>query len=102
MKNTNALTISNLASFAKLEQFMKARRESSTEESEMNFETFEVSLSVLAHDIENEIKANELARYDVEAPAIVVEGKLFRKCLDNFTAGGSLTISDGGSLGVPG
>jgi hypothetical protein len=73
MKNNTSLTISNLASFAKLEQFLTARRESFTAESEMNFEEFEVSLSQIANEIENEIKAHELARYDVKAPEIFVE-----------------------------
>jgi len=97
VKNNNSLKISNLASFAKLEQFLTARRESFTAESEMNFEEFEVSLSQIANEIENEIKGHELARYDVKAPEIFVEGKVYRKCLENeekryMTASGPICV----------
>ena len=70
MNDNTPLTISNLASFAKLERFLTARRESFTAESKMNFEEFEVSLSKITHEIENEIKAHELARYDIKASEI--------------------------------
>ena len=80
--NTSSLTL-NLASFAKLEQFLEARRDSSTAEAAMSFEEFETSVSRMSHEIENEIKGEELARYDVNVPEIVVEGKVFRKCLNN-------------------
>ena len=97
MKDNTSLTISNLASFAKLERFLTARRESYTAESEMNFEEFEVSLSQIAHEIENEIKAHELAHYEVRASEIFVEGKVFRKCLENekkryMTASGPICV----------
>ena len=97
MDNNSANPVSNLASFAKLERFLKARRDSSSEESELNFEEFEVSLSVLAHEMESEIKAIELARYDVEIQSIVVDGKLLRKCLDKeekryMTASGPIMV----------
>ena len=97
MNDNTPLTISNLASFAKLERFLTARRESFSSESEMNFEEFEVSLSQITHEIENEIKAHELARYDVRAPEIFVEGKVFRKCLEDekkryMTASGPIFV----------
>ena len=83
MGNNSANRILNLASFAKLERFLTARRDSSSEESKLNFEEFEVSLCKLARKIENEIKADELARYDVKVPMITVGGKVYRKCLDD-------------------
>ena len=97
MKDNTSLTISDLASFAKLEQFLSARRDSCTAESEMSFEEFEVSLSQIAHEIENELKAQELARYNVKASEIFVEGKVFRKCLENekkryLTASGPIVV----------
>ena len=83
MNNNTPLTITDLASFAKLERFLTARRESSTAEFKMSFEEYEVSLSQITHEIESEIKAHELASYDVSVPEIFVEGKVFRKCLEN-------------------
>jgi hypothetical protein len=61
-ENTSS-AILNLASFAQLEQFWAARLDASTEEASMSFEEFESSLGRIAHEIENEIKAHELARY---------------------------------------
>jgi hypothetical protein len=97
MKNNTSSTITNLASFAKMERFLTARRDSSTAESEMSFEEFEVSLSQIAHEVENEIKADELSRYDVSVPEIHVEGNLFRKSLENekkryMTASGPIVV----------
>lgn len=83
MKDNTPSLILNLASFAKLEQFLEARRDPSTEEGAMSFEEFETSVSRMAHEIENEIKADELARYDVSVPKIVVQGTVFCKCLKN-------------------
>ena len=93
MDDNTPLTITDLASFAKLERFLIAR----TAESKMSFEEFEVSLSQIAHEIENEIKAHELARYDVTTPEILVEEKVFRKCLENekkryMTASGPIVV----------
>jgi len=97
MNDNTSLTIQYLASFAKLERFLTSRRESSTKEYKMSFEEFEVTLSQVAHEIENEIKADELARYDVKATTISVEGKVFVKCLENenkryMTASGSISV----------
>jgi len=80
-----------------MERFIAARRDSSSTESELSFEEFEVSLSQITHEIENEIKAAELARYDVGVPEIFVEGKVFRKCLENekkkyMTASGPIVV----------
>jgi hypothetical protein len=82
VKDNTSSTISNLASFAKIERFLAARRDTSSTESEMSFEEFEVTLSQMAHEVENEIKAEELARYDVNVREIYVGGKVFRKCLE--------------------
>ena len=97
MKDNTSSTISNLAGFAKMERFIAARRDSSSTESELSFEEFEVSLSQITHEIENEIKAAELARYNVGVPEIFVEGTVFRKCLENekkryMTASGPIVV----------
>ena len=81
MEDTSSIT-SNLASFAKLERFLEARRDPESEESELSFEEFEVRVSTLARGIECEIKEVELSRYDVEVSTISVDGELLRKCLD--------------------
>jgi hypothetical protein len=73
--NPSSLTL-NLASFAELEQFLEARRGSSTAKAAMNSEECEASVRRMAHEIENEINAEELARNDVSVPEIVVEGKV--------------------------
>ena len=97
MKDNTSITVTNLASFEKLEQFMAARRETSTAESKMSFEEFEISLSQIAREVENEIKAEELSRYDVGVSEIDVEGKVFRRCLENeakryMTASGPIVV----------
>ena len=97
MNDNNLLTISNLASFVKLDRFLAERSELSNAESAMSFEKFEVSLGKIAHEIENEIKAHELARYDVKAPTISIDGKVFHRCLENeekryMTATGPISV----------
>lgn len=97
MEDNTSLKISNLASFAKIERFLKARRDPSSEESELSFEEFEVYLSTLAHGLESEIRELELSRYDVEMSSISVNGQLYRKCLDKepkryMTPSGPITV----------
>lgn len=83
MDNNNMPEIVNLASYSKLNEFIKARREKDTAEAEMTFEEYEVTLGVVVREIENEIKAEELARYDVKEDVIVVNGQTWNKCLEN-------------------
>jgi hypothetical protein len=97
VEDNTSSAILNLASFAQLEQFWAARLDASTEEASMSFEEFESSLGRKAHEIENEIKAHELARYNVSCLEINLEGKVFRKCLDSepkrfMTASGSVVV----------
>lgn len=97
MEDNTSLKIPNLASFAKLERFLEARRDLSSQESELSFEEFEVCLSTLAHGIECEIKELELSRYDVEVSSISVNGKLYHKCLEKepkryMTASGPIRV----------
>ena len=97
MKDTTSSAISDLASFAKLERFLEARRVPQSQESELSFEEFEVCLSRLAHGIECEIKELELSRYDVDVSSISVNGNLYRKCLEKepkryMSASGPITV----------
>jgi hypothetical protein len=97
VKDNSSLKISNLASFAKLERFLEARRDPSSKESELNFEEFEVRVDRLSHELESEIKALELSRYDVEVSSISINGELLRKCLEKepkryMTASGPITV----------
>jgi hypothetical protein len=97
VKDNSSLNISNLASFAKLERFLESRRDPSSKESELNFEEFEVRVDRLSHELESEIKALALSRYDVEATSISINGELLRKCLEKepkryMTASGPIAV----------
>ena len=48
----------------------------------MTFEAFEVELGQAVRGLENELKAADLARYDVNANAVMVDGQEWRKCLE--------------------
>ena len=47
----------------------------------MTFEEFEVELGQAVRGLENELKAADLARYDVDADAVIVDGKEWRGAL---------------------
>ena len=73
--DTNTTTaISNLASFEKMQRLVTARSGETTPEAGMTFEEFEVELSRAARELESELKAMDLARYDVEAEVVLVDG----------------------------
>jgi hypothetical protein len=64
----------------------------------MTFEVFEVELGHAVRSLENELKAADLARYDVDAEAVLVAGKEWRKCLENqpktyLSASGPVTVA---------
>jgi len=64
----------------------------------MTFEAFEVELGQAVRSLENELKAADLARYDVDAEAVLVEGKEWRKCLENqpktyLSSSGPVTVA---------
>ena len=92
------LTLSGLDSFEQLENLLGARRLDGSPEATMTFEAFEVELAQVMRRVENELKAADLARYDVDAEAVMVNGQLWRKCLSNqpktyLSASGPLTVS---------
>ena len=81
MRQDITSALSGLASFAKLQELLAARSHAGSVEAMMPFETFEVELGNAVRGLENELKAADLARYDVEADAVLVDGKAWRKCL---------------------
>jgi hypothetical protein len=90
--------LSGLDSFEKLESFLAARRLDGSPEAMMTFEAFEVELGQAMRRLENELKAADLARYDVDAEVIMVNGQQWRKCLTNqpktyLSTSGPITVS---------
>jgi hypothetical protein len=83
MHQDNTLDLSSLASFERLEQLLTARRRDGSPEAMMTFEAFEVELGHAVRGLENELKAADLARYDIDAEAVIVNGQEWRKCLSN-------------------
>jgi len=69
--------LTNLQSYADLQKFLSRKRNSGE-----TFEEFERRLGVLMRQVECELKADELSRYDVEERVIWVAGEELRRCLD--------------------
>ena len=98
MRQDTTSALSGLASFAKLQELLAARSYAGSVEAMMTFETFEVELGKAVRGLENELKSADLARYDVEADAVIVDGKAWRKCLEQqpktyLSASGPLTVA---------
>ena len=98
MHQDNTPALSSLASFEILENLLAARRRDGSAEAMMTFEAFEVELGRAVRGVENELKAADLARYDVDAEAIMVHGQEWRQCLANqpktyLSASGPITVS---------
>ncbi len=89
---------SSLASFATLQELLAARCQEGSAEATLTFEAFEVELGHAVRGLENELKAIDLARYDVDADAVIVDGKEWRKCLADqpktyLSASGPVTVT---------
>jgi hypothetical protein len=98
MRQDNTSALSGLASFAQLQDLLTARRHEGCAEATMTFEAYEVALGHAVRDLENELKAADLARYDVDADAVIVDGKEWRKCLEkqpktSLSASGPVTVA---------
>jgi hypothetical protein len=98
MRQDNTSALSGLASFAKLQGLLMARRNEGCAEAKMTFEEFEVELGQAVRGLENELKAADLARYDVDADAVIVDGKEWRKCLEKqpktyLSSSGPVTVA---------
>ncbi len=72
----------SMTSFAKLQDLLVRREARDVSELEP-FEDFERDLGVAMRGFESELKARDLARYDVDADTIVVGGQEYRKVLDD-------------------
>ena len=81
MTQDNMSALSGLASFAKVEELLAGRSQEGSTEAILTFEAFEVQLGQAMRNVENELKAIDLARYDIDAEAVIVGGKEWRKCL---------------------
>ncbi len=98
MRQDTTSALSGLASFAKLQELLAARSHAGSVEAMMTCETFDVELGKAVRGLENELKSADLARYDVEADALIVDGKAWRKCLEQqpktyLSASGPLTVA---------
>ena len=82
----------DLQNVGALETFL-ARKRAPAE----TFEQYERELGTLMRRVECELKAAELARYDVDAEVVVVDGREYRRCLSQepkeyATASGPVTV----------
>src|SRR5712691_4265007 len=98
MRQDTTSALSGLASFAKLQDLLAARSHEGCAEGKMTFEAFEVALGQAVRGLENELKAADLARYDVDANAVRVDGQEWRKCLEQqpktyLSASGPITVA---------
>jgi len=98
MRQDTTSALSGLASFATLQELLAARSYEGSAEALMTFEAFEVELGKAVRGLENELKSADLARYDVEADAVIVDGKTWRKCLEQqpktyLSASGPITVA---------
>lgn len=98
MRENNTSALSGLASFATLQGLLTARRHAGCAEAKMTFEAFEVTLGQAVRGLETALKSADLARYDVDADAVMVDGKGWRKCLEkppktSLSASGPVTVA---------
>lgn len=73
--------LSSMTSFVNLTVLLERRAARPVSEQE-SFETFERDLGEVMHQLQCELTAAELSRYDVDTQVIVVEGREYRKVLD--------------------
>ena len=95
MEFSHKNSILQSATLQRLEQFLQEWRAQSSEEMP-NFETFEEQLHEQVMAVERELLAEELLRYDVNAPEIEVEQIPYRRALTSpetyLTTAGLVTI----------
>jgi len=113
MRQDTTSALAGLASFAKLQDVLAARSHEGCAVAKMTFEAFEVELGQAVRGLETELKAADLARYDVDADAVMVDGQAWRKCLEQqpktyLSASGPITVArnlyrpaDGGKCSCP-
>jgi len=89
--NCSTPELAKLQSLARLQEFLAQPR------CEQNFEQFERTLGKCMNQIQAEVTANELVRYDVDEPVVLIGGQEFRRCLDKepkryLSASGPITV----------
>jgi hypothetical protein len=98
MRQDTTSALSGLASFAQWQELLAARRHESCAAGQRTFEAFAVELGQAVRGLENELKAAALARDDVEANAVMVDGQEWRKGLEqqpqtSLSASGPITVA---------
>lgn len=93
MQSYHDSDLTQLASFSELCSFVEARREEPG-----SFEEFERELGARMRAMESELKATQLAMYDVDAQVIRVGNREFRRCLEKepktyLSASGPVTVA---------
>jgi len=92
MKTYHGYNVTGLESFEKLSAFLEKSREKPGA-----FETFERELGEAMRAVECDLKAEHLARYDIDARVISVGGQELRRCLDKEP---KLYLSSSGPISV--
>ena len=87
-------SITGLDSYVSLQEFIEKHEEGEAS----GFESYEVELGEHMRALENELKAAKLARYNVDADAIWVDGREWRRCL---TGEPKTYLSTSGPVSVP-
>ena len=92
METYHGTDLTQFESFSKLRAFVEERRKEPG-----SFEDFERSLGEQIREFESEVKAEQLARYDIDAHVIFVGGQEMRLCLEKeskgyLSASGPLTV----------
>jgi hypothetical protein len=98
MRQDTTSALSGLASLVRLQDLLTARSHEGSAEASMTCEAFEVDLGQAVRGLENELKAADLARDEVDAEAVMVDGKEWRKCLENqpktsLSSSGPVTVA---------
>jgi len=89
----SGLDFANLPSVAAVQAFLDRKRPAKG-----TFEDFERELGQLVRKVECEVKEAELSRYDVDAEAIVIDGKEYHRCLEKepkeyLSSSGRITVA---------
>jgi hypothetical protein len=77
MPTYHGTDVTQFTAFSKLQAFVETSRAAPD-----SFEEFERALGEQMRALENEVKAEHLARYDVDAQTIVVSGVTMNRCLE--------------------
>jgi hypothetical protein len=98
MRQDTTSTLAGLASFTKWQDVLAARSHEGCAAGTMTCEACEVELGQAVRSLENELKAADLARYDVDTTTVMVDGQEWRTCLEqqpktSLSASGPITVA---------